>query len=177
MFCGKCGKEVQEGTAFCPSCGAKVGANVGNVNATPQPAVQQSQTQQPAVAPAHQSQKRSTILLVSWCLGFAYMVTMLVTLIVTISHPTPSGNEFSFKLLGEALREDKPLQLALLLMLLYNIALIVAPILNLIGWRKNSKAMVLTAAILSLPTVNVVSAILCFIGFVKLRKLTPKTQG
>jgi len=26
MFCGKCGKEVQEGSAFCMSCGSPVGA-------------------------------------------------------------------------------------------------------------------------------------------------------
>lgn len=24
MYCGNCGKEIKEGSAFCPACGAKV---------------------------------------------------------------------------------------------------------------------------------------------------------
>lgn len=35
MFCPKCGKEVQEGSAFCGSCGAKVGTAARSVTLTP----------------------------------------------------------------------------------------------------------------------------------------------
>ena len=32
MFCSKCGKELQDDTSFCPSCGNKVGENAPAVS-------------------------------------------------------------------------------------------------------------------------------------------------
>lgn len=58
MFCNQCGKEIPDGTTFCPNCGAKQeiieGAQAGAQPAEPTPAVQpmpQPQQVQPAVQP------------------------------------------------------------------------------------------------------------------------------
>ncbi len=37
MFCQECGKSVEEGVAFCPNCGAKVGATLQAVSPSIQP--------------------------------------------------------------------------------------------------------------------------------------------
>ena len=50
------------------------------------------------------------------------------------------------------------------------ISLILAITLNVIGWLKNNSKKILIAAILYLVSLNIPSAVLCFIGFGKLKK-------
>ena len=38
MFCSKCGKSVEDGQAFCPACGTKLGGGVEPAVSTPAPA-------------------------------------------------------------------------------------------------------------------------------------------
>lgn len=47
MFCGRCGSALSEGSAFCPSCGARVEAS-----AQPAPIMQETPIASPASAPA-----------------------------------------------------------------------------------------------------------------------------
>lgn len=57
MFCGKCGKKVEDGTKFCPYCGASVAAGQGDNAAPAQDVIRDaldapaSGTAAPAVAP------------------------------------------------------------------------------------------------------------------------------
>jgi thiol:disulfide interchange protein len=53
MFCAKCGKEMEDNTKFCPSCGAEAsGETTSEQPAAEQPATEQPAAEQPAAATA-----------------------------------------------------------------------------------------------------------------------------
>lgn len=73
-FCGKCGTQVNEGTKFCPGCGAEI-------SVPQQPPVQQQAQpnyQQPAaqpVDPAQDAQQNKTMAVLAYIIFFIPLIT------------------------------------------------------------------------------------------------------
>jgi hypothetical protein len=108
--------------------------------------------------------KKAALLLVASVVGFAYWIMILI----------PSIVEFFANLRLGGIQIDffegfsniiKSGEIKWLLPFLFIIAAIIAPsVLNLIGWKKNNKVMVIIAIVLYLLSLNALSLLLCVVG-------------
>lgn len=102
QFCGNCGAKVEEGTAFCPSCGSRIAALESQPTA--QPAVQ------PAVQPvANTPRKQLNMKAILTMAGGVVVVALVIVLIVLLSGDGPAGEvlkNYRYKeIVGEYLGE------------------------------------------------------------------------
>lgn len=78
MFCSKCGKEAQEGSAFCGGCGTRLGAH-------PTPPPLPPAYSAPPPAPARSSSSGATVAIVVVVVGFG--LVMFLGIIAAIAIP------------------------------------------------------------------------------------------
>ena len=133
--------------------------------------------------------KKSIILLVAFILGIVGLVLWGIFIFTPLAARTDgSGNDSLFtvymqigtigidqliKNLGSAVEGAGGLGYFLLVFFYIPVAfisLIPAVILNILGWLKNDAKKILIAAILYIFSLTIPSAVLCFIGFRKLKK-------
>jgi len=101
--------------------------------------------------------KKSTLLLAASVLGFAYWIIMV------ISGWRSMGIQVGFFEHFMTLVKNGGIKSGLLLLLII-IVLIAPSVLNLIGWKKNSKKLVIFAIILYFLSFNALSLLICLIG-------------
>jgi hypothetical protein len=138
---------MEEGTKFCPGCGAAVGAN---------------QTAAQGNAPVQETakKKRNKLLLVAAVVGafFAILVIWAISINLIAEKDILPQMELSYNIgrIGSAI--------------LFTLCALLAFIFNLIALIKNNKKPALIGGILYVPGFNPISAVLCFIAYAKMKK-------
>ncbi|WP_444309802.1 zinc-ribbon domain-containing protein [Megasphaera sp.] len=73
MFCGKCGKEIQDDFTFCPYCGAKL-CHVRSESAGERPAVKATRTAVDVQKVSDSRKARAIVTLILFIIGTAFLL-------------------------------------------------------------------------------------------------------
>lgn len=80
MFCSHCGKEIEDGSAFCSGCGKAVG---GEQNDVPVQQVVVNQVKKRGVAGAPEEVKKKTEVVIMYSLGKVALLVVILFMLVT----------------------------------------------------------------------------------------------